>query len=76
MSLRDDKLFVLWEASLKPKTAATYRFRLMKLYEIVHKTPTQRIEEAREELSELDPRMLLSMLLSMKYPCNGNHAKA
>jgi len=55
MSLRDDKLFVLWEAGPKPKTAATYRYELMKLCETVHKTPTQHIEEAREELSELDP---------------------
>jgi len=38
MSLRDDKLFVLWEVSLKPKTAATYRYGLMKLCETVHRT--------------------------------------
>ena len=53
MSLRDDKLFVLWEASLKSRTAATYRYGLMKqcdtVYKTVCKTPTQIIEEAGED---------------------------
>ncbi|CAG0990436.1 hypothetical protein METP2_02541 [Methanosarcinales archaeon] len=50
MSLRDDKLFALWESSLKLKTAATYMYGLMKLCETVHENPIQRTEEARKRL--------------------------
>ena len=47
--IQADKLYGTWINSLKPKTASTYRYGLIRFCEFTDKTPTTLIDEAKED---------------------------
>lgn len=81
-NLKDDKCFVNWQESLssKPSTAAAYKYGIQRFCEFTGKSPSQLIEEAREDyLNRAAPWELKHInqfegfnLMLEKYPAANN----